>query len=209
MLKKTIAFTDVDGNAATETHYFNLTTADLTKMQIREGEGFRDYINRIVESGDGQAIIDNFEKILRLSYGVRTQDGKFVKPVGAFDEFMASEAYSELFMELVTNAEKSAEFIRGIMPKDLAEKVQAAQQSIGVQDETRVISDLTVRNVSFDEPTPAKKDPRKMSRGELLAAYREKNTVQDRPISPYKDMPMDDAMNLSPAEFEVWVNVNQ
>ena len=32
---------------------------------------------------------------------------------------MQSEAYSELFMELSSNAEAAAEFVNGIVPKDL------------------------------------------------------------------------------------------
>ena len=38
--------------------------------------------------------------------------------------FMETEAYSVLFMELVTDASKAAEFFNGIMPKDLGEQVE-------------------------------------------------------------------------------------
>lgn len=219
MLKKTITFTDVDGKPATETHYFNLSTADLVKMQMREGEGFQDYINSIIESGDGQAIIDALEKILRLAYGVRTADGKFTKPAGAFDEFMASEAYSELFMELATNAKKSAEFIRGVVPNDLAEKVKKVQDEVGISQNLQEHLDLPadvdhvqLKSVSFDNQEYEKSRnenprPRDMSRAELLKAYKEKNDAKVKP-HPYKDMPVEKAMNLSPAEFQTWIEVN-
>jgi hypothetical protein len=206
MLKKTIAFTDVDGNAATETHYFNLTTADLIKMQMREGEGFQDYLNRIIESGDGQAIIDTFEKILRLAYGVRSADGKFTKPAGAFDEFMASEAYSELFMELVTNAQKSAEFIRGVVPSDLAAKVEQAQNTVGISQNLQEHLDLPA--VVPDESAKVEdRVLRPRSKAELLRAYKEKNDALMKP-HPYKDMPVEKAMGLSPAEFQIWLELN-
>jgi hypothetical protein len=205
MLKKTIAFTDVDGNAASETHYFNLTTADLVKMQLREGEGFQDYLTRIVESGDGQAIIDTFEKILRLSYGIRTAEGKFVKPAGAFDEFMASEAYSELFMEICTNAKKSAEFISAIMPNDLAVKVEQMQSELGISQNLQAHLELPDEPAKMMETgRPGKKQPR--SKAELLAAYKEKNDAKVKP--PYAGMTIEEAMELPAEEFGVWLQYN-
>lgn len=36
---------------------------------------------------------------------------------------MATEAYSELFMELATNADAAAEFVNGIVPGDISKQV--------------------------------------------------------------------------------------
>ncbi len=167
MLKKTIEFIDEDGNAKSETHYFNLTKADLVKMSMREGSGFEDYLTSIIEAGDGQAIIDNFEKILRLSYGVRTGDGKFTKPVGAFDEFAATEAYSTLFMELVTDAPKSAEFIRGVMPNGLVEEAEMAEKQIGI---SKNLQDHLEMPDNVNLPVAPMQNPNDMSDADLLAA---------------------------------------
>ena len=57
--------------------------------------------------------------MIQKSYGVKTPDGRgFVKRPEDLEAFMATEAYSELFMELVTNATAAAEFVNGIMPND-------------------------------------------------------------------------------------------
>lgn len=214
MLKKTLTYTNLDGKTITEDFYFNMTKAELIKLNLKEGEGFQDYLTKIVESGDGAAIIENFEKLVRLSYGVRTADGKFKKDPDDFDAFMATEAYSDFFLELVTDAKASADFVNAVMPSELVEEAEAAKAQLG----TRQIQDVVPREVS-NSPLPnvetateslLKKDPRKMSKAELMAAYREKNSRElDKPVNPYKGMPLDEAMKLPAAEFEVWVDVNQ
>lgn len=130
MLKKTITYSGFDGKQHTEDHYFNLTQAELVKMQFKEG-GFEEHLTRIVQANDGQAIIEAFEEILKMSYGIRRPDGNFVKPPEAFEEFKTTEAYSELFLELVTDAKKSAEFIQAIIPSNMSEKVKKTQDEVG------------------------------------------------------------------------------
>jgi hypothetical protein len=200
MLKKTIKFKNLDGQEVTETHYFNMTTAELVKMNMEKGEGFQDYLTKIVEAEDGAAIISVFDEVVGKTYGVRTSDGKFVKRPEDYEAFKASEAYSEFFMELVTNANSGAEFINAVMPADLLAKAQYAQQQ----------ESATVVEIA-DEPASSKKEtnPRKMSRAELLAAYREKNAAKDVPVNPLKGMPLEQALELSPAEFDNWVALNQ
>lgn len=208
MLKKTINYTNADGHPAQEDVYFNLTKAELVKMALREGEGFQDYLNRIVQSGDGKAIIETFERILELAYGERIA-GKFSKTPGAFEAFKTTEAYSGLFMEIVTDAKKSAEFIAGLMPKELGESLQKTQNDLGISQNLQEHLDLPGSPNYERAEAGLTKDPRKMSRTELLAAYRAKNTIKDKPVSPYKNMPLEQALDLEPTEFEIWVNVNQ
>lgn len=161
MLRKNITYTNVDGHQVNDLFYFNLTKAELLKLNMKEGEGFQDYLKNIVASQDANALIETFDKIVGLAYGERTQDGKFVKSVQAYEAFKASEAYSVFFMELVTSAEKSAEFIRGIMPADLANEVAQAEKEIGISKNLQEHLDLK------DGPT---QDPEAMTEDELLAA---------------------------------------
>ena len=61
---------------------------------------------------------DIFKDLIIRAYGVKSLDGKrFIKNDEVRDEFVQSEAYSELFMELATNAESASEFINGIIPQ--------------------------------------------------------------------------------------------
>jgi hypothetical protein len=128
VLKKEFTFKDLDGNEVTETYYFNLSTADLTKMALtHQGDIVQD-LQAVVDSKNGAKIIEVFENIIRMSVGIRSDDGRsFVKTPEITAAFMNSEAYGQLFLELVTKADVAAEFVVGVMPGDLAEKAAALQ----------------------------------------------------------------------------------
>lgn len=121
MLKKTMTYETFDGDFVTEDFYFNLTKAELTEMQLSEKKGFAEYLSEIVASNDGKLIIQNFKDIILKAYGQRTADGRsFEKTEAMRTWFAGTQAYSTLFMELATEAEKAAEFINGVVPKDMA-----------------------------------------------------------------------------------------
>lgn len=119
MIKKTITYTDYNGNQRTESFWFNLTKAEVTRMEMSVHGGMAEMIDRIIAAQDAPSLISTFETMIQKSYGVKTPDGRgFVKRPEDLEAFMATEAYSELFMELVTNATAAAEFVNGIMPND-------------------------------------------------------------------------------------------
>jgi hypothetical protein len=123
VLKKTITYKDFDNVEVTDDFYFHISKSELIKLQVSAGEGFRDYLMNVVKSGDGAKIIEEFERILRMAYGIRSADGKsFLKTPGAFEAFYGTDAYDQLFMELVTDAKASGEFINAIMPAGLVEE---------------------------------------------------------------------------------------
>ena len=123
MIKKTITYTDYNGNQRTENFYFNLTKAEVTRMEMSVQGGMAEMIDRIIAAQDAPSLIDTFEKMIQKSYGVKTPDGRgFIKRPEDLESFMATEAYSELFMELVTDAAAAAEFVNGIMPNDIETK---------------------------------------------------------------------------------------
>lgn len=134
MIKKTIKFNDLDGKPLEETFYFNLRRDELMRMEFMEdGGSYSDHIKKIAEAKNGGQIFDTFEQIIRASLGYRHEDGvQFVKEKAYTDRFMNSEAYSELFTELMMGGEKDwADFINGIMSisqEDIA-KMEAAKQA--------------------------------------------------------------------------------
>ena len=124
MIKKTITYTDFNGNERTEDAYFNLTKAEITKMELAVKGGLAEMIKRIVEAQDTPAIIEVFEDLIKRSYGVKTPDGRgFLKRPEDLEAFMATEAYSQLFMELATDADAASKFVNGIVPADMAKQV--------------------------------------------------------------------------------------
>ena len=125
MLKKDITFEDFNGEKVTETFYFNLTKAELAEMMLTApGNDLSSHIKGIIASNSGKQIIATFKEIIEKSYGVRSEDGRyFTKTPEAWLRFVSSPAYSELFMELVTDAAAGVKFISGLVPSDLADQI--------------------------------------------------------------------------------------
>jgi hypothetical protein len=127
MLKKTITFTDYDGNKRVEDFYFNLTQAEVSEMELSEIGGLSNFLRKIVAERNNKKIIEMFKDLILRAYGVKSPDGRrFVKNQEVRDDFSQTEAYSELFMELAGNAEAAAAFVNGITP------------NVGPQDEVPV-----------------------------------------------------------------------
>lgn len=135
MLKKTITYPDYNGGTLTQDFYFNLSQAEIMEMEMSTTGGLVETINRIVAAQDTASIVKIFKDLILKAYGVKSLDGQaFLKededgrPL--YNKFKQTEAYSQLFMELATNADKAAEFVNGIVPQDVA---KAAAEQIGQQ----------------------------------------------------------------------------
>lgn len=117
MLKKTFVYVDYNGVERTEDHYFNLSKAELIEMELSTTGGLAEMINKIVAAKDAPAIIKMFKELVLKAYGQKSADGRrFIKSKELSDEFSQTEAYSQLFMELATDADAAAAFVNGIVP---------------------------------------------------------------------------------------------
>lgn len=126
MIKKTFEYTDYNGTERKETHWFNLSEAELTEMELEVDGGLAQYITRISEEQNGPKIIKIFKDIILRAYGIKSDDGRrFIKSDELKEAFSQTEAYSILFMELATNADKAAEFINGIVPANMTKNIDA------------------------------------------------------------------------------------
>lgn len=118
MFKKTITYTDYNGVERTETFYFNITTNELIRLEVGRDGGFEAYLKKIIDAKDAPEIMEAFNSLIMLSYGIKSDDGRrFIKSKGLSEEFSQTPAYDALFLELCTNDKKAAEFVNGIMPK--------------------------------------------------------------------------------------------
>lgn len=128
MLKKTITYTDYNQVERTEDFYFNLTKAEVMEMEMSTSGGMAEMIQRIIAAQDSPAIIKIFKELVLKAYGQKSPDGKrFIKSDEISTAFAQTEAYSNLFMELATDADAAAKFVNGIIPADVAQ--QAASQT--------------------------------------------------------------------------------
>ena len=105
MIKKTFKFVDYNGNPRTEDHYFHLTQAEVAELELSVDGGLTAMIKRLVEAQNGRQIISTMKDLILKSYGVKSPDGRqFIKNQEVRDAFVQTEAYSQLFMELATDA---------------------------------------------------------------------------------------------------------
>ena len=117
MIKKTITYTDYNGVERTESFYFNLSKAEIMEMEMGTAGGLAEMIQRIVDAQDAPAIIKIFKELVLKAYGEKSADGKrFIKSEEISTAFSQTEAYSQLFMELATDADAAAAFINGVVP---------------------------------------------------------------------------------------------
>ena len=155
MLKKTITFKDFNDNEVSEDHHFHLSQAELVELEMSHKGGLSDALQKIIDAEDGKAIMAEFKNIILSSYGKRSEDGRrFVKNQQLREEFESSEAYSALFMELILETDKAIEFVNGIVPGDLTEKVgklTSADLSVVPKDEETATDLRIVRRNEIEE----------------------------------------------------------
>jgi hypothetical protein len=124
MYKKTITYTDYNDVEQTEDFYFNLNKAELVKIQLQSNGTLQAKLERLLNTREVSEIAQIFQDIIDMSYGVKSDDGKrFIKNQEVLDAFKQTEAYSELFVELTSNADAAIEFITGIIPAKIAEQI--------------------------------------------------------------------------------------
>jgi hypothetical protein len=118
MLKKTINYIDYNGTERTEDFYFNLSKAEVMEMEMGTTGGLSTRINKVIEAKEIPAIVSIFKDLVLKSYGEKSEDGKhFVKNEELRTAFSQTEAYSNLFMELATDANAAIAFVNGIVPQ--------------------------------------------------------------------------------------------
>jgi hypothetical protein len=119
MLKKTVTYEDYNGVEHTEDFYFNLTKVECMELEYGFGadETLSGSIQTLINAGDMATVIKTIKKIVLTSYGIKSPDGKrFIKNDTIRTEFEENPAFEQIYWELVTNSEKAADFLTGIMP---------------------------------------------------------------------------------------------
>lgn len=130
MLKKLIEYTDYNGKKRKENFYFSLNKAELMEMELGTVGGMQNLIQLIIDKQDIPEIIKAFKMIILKSYGEKSADGvRFIKSDELSTAFSQTEAYANLYMELISDAEAAAAFINGIVPADLVRSAEEAEDA--------------------------------------------------------------------------------
>lgn len=138
MYKKTLTYTDFNGVERTEDFYFNFTKAELMDMQFSKDGGLLETIKKIINAKDTNALISLFKDTVIKAYGIKSEDGRrFIKNDQIREDFMATEAYSDIYLELATDSDAAADFINKVLPAGLAEQANEMIAKGEVDEETK------------------------------------------------------------------------
>ncbi len=135
MYVKEIEYTDFNGVKRKEKFYFNLTKAEILDMELGKTGGLTEYIQKILSAQDTPEIMALFKKLLLMSYGVKSDDGRrFIKNDQVREDFEQTQAYSDLYMLLALDDNEASKFVNSIVPEDMkvsdAQKAQFAKELI-------------------------------------------------------------------------------
>jgi hypothetical protein len=175
MFKKTIKFEDFDGNEQSKDFYFHISKADLIAM-ASGGDEMQARLERIMAAKNGAGILKEFRDLIKIACGVRSEDGqRFVKDPEAQSTLLDSPAFDELLMELATDANASAEFVRQLLPekmqKEMLDKLKENQAPAQIPDP---FADKEDGRPAYqrEHRLPTNAEVREMSADELAAAWR-------------------------------------
>lgn len=116
MIKKTITYTDFNGETRTEPFYFHLSRAELVELETSTIGGYKAMVEEATRKEDTPTLFKVIKDFIFKSYGEKSTDGKrFVKTPDLMAAFEQSEAYSVLLMELMGDDKAAADFINGIV----------------------------------------------------------------------------------------------
>lgn len=124
MYTKTVKYTNFNGEEKTKDVYFHLSKPELMEMEIATSGSMSDRIKSALASKNDESLFMMFKEFLFKAYGVKSVDGEqFEKSEELSRKFEQSPVYDALYMELCTNTDAAIEFFTGIVPKDLADKI--------------------------------------------------------------------------------------
>lgn len=129
MFERKFKFKGFDGKMYEDTWGFYLSKADLLEIQLGTFVGLDALMKRLIETKNGKEIMAIVKEIILKAVGHTSPDGrKFLRNDELREEFQQTDAYSQLFSELVTYPEKVLDFIFGAVPKEIGEKMREERE---------------------------------------------------------------------------------
>ena len=127
MFKEHFEYEDYNGVKREEDHYFNLSQPEIVKLNFSSAGGLKETVLRLTQEQNGGKIIELFERIIQMSIGRKSEDGRrFEKSPEIINDFVSTPMYPMLYMRLATDAEYATKFINAIVPKEVSEAAAKA-----------------------------------------------------------------------------------
>lgn len=134
MFKHTVNYVDFNGTERTEDLYFHLSLPEVTRLEAEIGSPLDQYTKELVANQDMKKLLDFLEKVLLNAYGKKTSDGRsFIKTKDLRLEFEYSQAYADVFEQLLTNPELAQKFGASVSDNGKTKKNQVAPTVVNNQ----------------------------------------------------------------------------
>lgn len=123
MFKHNIKYTDFNGTERNEDFYFHLSLPEVARIEARVGTSIKEHTENLIAEGNNKDLLDFLEETILTSYGKKTSDGKsFIKNPELRTEFEYSQAYAEMFEQLLLNKDLAAKFGEAVADNGKAKK---------------------------------------------------------------------------------------
>lgn len=146
MLKQTISYTDFNDQPQEETLYFNLSKTELADHLYLQ-ERFANLKEKLegpehtLSTEDILTLLDLVKTLMKLSYGLRSEDGKrFQKSDDIWTEFTQTAAYDAYLFSLFEDPTRAVSFMLGILPADLREEAEKTVAKLNAASETTPVA---------------------------------------------------------------------
>lgn len=137
MVKKQIIYKDTNGNTITEEFLFNINRHEMIMLEGGQDGGYSQYLETMVATQDVKKLLSTIEEVVTLAYGYKSDDGKsFLKTPERTQAFIQSEAFVELYVELLNNEAYAAEFLVSLLPTDMLKQV-VSKEDKGEESDTK------------------------------------------------------------------------
>lgn len=119
MVKRNVTYVNFDNVEVTDALYFNLTEAELLDIELRYGGDVSKQLELLKDRKDIKGQFDIVKDIIVTGYGEKNADGRFIKNRDIRDSFVATGAFSQLLVDLLSNENALADFLRAMAPNGL------------------------------------------------------------------------------------------
>lgn len=131
MFKHNIKYTDFNGVERTEDFYFHLSLPEVTRLEAKLGTDLSKYTEALVGRKDPKELIGFLEDLILTSYGTKTSDGRsFLKSEESRKAFEYSQAYADLFEQLLTDSELARKFGESVADNGKQKKNQVTAKVV-------------------------------------------------------------------------------
>lgn len=131
MFKHNIMYTDFNGVERKEDFYFHLSLPEVTRIEAEFGKSLEEHTNELVARQNPKELIEFLERVILTSYGRKSADGRsFQKSKELREEFEYSQAYAELFEQLLTDNVLASKFGQGVADNGKVRKNQVAPKVV-------------------------------------------------------------------------------